>query len=45
MERKVPYRKRERKRTSIPTLFRFPAFMKLQHEQSENNGYFIISEK
>ena len=29
------HKKRERKRTSIPTLFRLPAFKKLQYEQSE----------
>ena len=29
------YKKRERKRTSIPTLLRFPAYKKSQYEQSE----------
>ena len=33
------------KKTYIPTLLRFPAFKKSQYEQSENDGYVIISEK
>ena len=33
------------KKTYIPILFRFPAFKKSQHEQSENDGHVIISEK
>ena len=34
-----------KKKTYIPTLFRFPAFKKSQYEQSENDGHVIISEK
>ena len=38
--------KREKwKKTYVPTLLRFPAFKKSQYEQSENDGYVIISEK
>ena len=33
------------KKTYIATLFRFPAFKKSQHEQSENDGHVIITGK
>ena len=33
------------KKTYIPILFRFPAFKKSQHEQSENDGHVIITGK
>ena len=34
-----------KKKTYIPILFRFPAFKKSQHEQSENDGHVIITGK
>ena len=44
----ISYFKREKKwkkKTYIPTLFRFPAFKKSQYEKSGNDGHVIISEK